>query len=100
MERGAARLDQLGHARRDVLADPGQAAQVGRRECRDALAAVADDLRGVAVRADLERVVSADLEQVADLGEDTGDGDVFHGRSGWARARRRGRIALIIMTPR
>jgi hypothetical protein len=82
VERGAARLDQFSHTRRDVLANPGQAAQVGRGEGRDALAAVANDLRGIAVRADLERVVAPNLEQIADLGEDTGDGDVFHGKSG------------------
>ena len=44
----------------------------------DALRQVRDRLRGVAVRADLERVLALDFEQIADLGDDAGDGEVVH----------------------
>ena len=49
---------------------PGQLAQRGLVERGDASRDVGDhDVGGVAVRADLERVLALDLEQVGDLGQ-------------------------------
>ncbi len=55
---------------------PGIAQPLRRRQVGDALGGVRDGLRRVAVRADLERVLALDFEQVADLGEHAGDGEV------------------------
>ncbi len=60
---------------------PGIASRFGGEQVGDALGAVRDGLGRVAIRADLERVLALDLEQVADLGEDAGDGEVVHERA-------------------
>ena len=74
-------LDELADLRGEVLADAGNArgAAAGVRSASRS-ASVSDGFRGVAVRANLERVLALDLEQVADLGQDAGDGEVVHGR--------------------
>ena len=58
----------------EILADPGDAETIGRRERGDGVAEVQNRIRGVSVRADLERVLVLDFEQVADLGEHSGEG--------------------------
>ena len=60
---------------------PGSAEPFGRGERGDALGMVRDGLGGVAIRADLERVLVLDLEEIADLGEDACDGEVVHDRT-------------------
>ena len=69
-------LDELADLRGEVLADAGNREPLRRRQVGDPLRSVGDRLRCVAVGADLERVLALDFEQVADLGEDTGDGQI------------------------
>ena len=66
----------LANARRQVLADPRPRAQLrfiarGRR-----FRLMRDDVGAVAIRANLERVLALELEQIADFAEHAGDGDV------------------------
>ncbi len=65
--------DQLFDLRVQIPADAGNREPLCGREVRDALGRVGDGLRGVAIRADLEGILALDLEEVADLGEDTRD---------------------------
>ena len=46
----------------------------------DLLRVVLDGLRGIAIRADAERVLPVDLEQVGSFVENVGDGLVVHGQ--------------------
>ena len=75
--RHAAGLDQFPDARVEVLADSRDREPFGWRQIGDTYRRVRDRLRGVAIRADLERVLGLDLEQVANLGEDARDGEVL-----------------------
>jgi hypothetical protein len=63
--------------RRQVLADAGDFAQPGRIERRELVRMVGDDVGGVAVRADLERILVLDLEEIGDLLEHARDGVVI-----------------------
>ena len=78
MVAAGAGVDELADLRRQIFPDAGDAEPFRRGEGGDALREVRDRLRGVAVRADLERVLALDFEQIADLGEDAGDGEVVH----------------------
>ena len=64
--------------RGEVLADARDRAELGVGHGRERLGGVGDDLRGVAVCADLERVLRLDFEQVGDLAEQACDCEVFH----------------------
>ena len=57
---------------------PGSARSVGSRHVGDPVRAVGDDLRPVAVGADLERILVLQLEQVRDLAEDARDCRILH----------------------
>ena len=57
---------------------PGQRQPLGRRQPGHAPRLVDDRLGRVPVRADLERVLAFDLEEVADLGEDARYGEIVH----------------------
>jgi hypothetical protein len=48
-------------------------------EISDLLAQIFDGLRGIAVRADSERVRAIDFQQVGGVIEDRGDGFIVHG---------------------
>ena len=74
-------VDELADLGVEVLADPGDREPCRGRQVGDPLGGVRDGLRGVAVRADLERVLALDLEQVADLGEHARDGEVVEAHS-------------------
>ena len=69
-------LDELANLGGEILADAGDREPLGRREVGDPLGGVGDRLRGVAVCADLERVLALDFEEIADFGEHTRDGQV------------------------
>ena len=79
MELDAARVGGFADPLREVAADARHLEQAGFVEFGDAHAGVGDDLGRVAVRADLERVLALDLEQVADLGEEPREREVVHG---------------------
>ena len=68
---------------------PGNREPLGGRQVGDPLGGVRDGLRGVAIRADLERVLALDLEQVADLGEHARDGEVIEAHRRWSGRLRR-----------
>ena len=70
-------LGDLADARREVLADAGNLAQPGGVERRERVRMIGDDVGAVAIRADLERVVVLDLEQIGDLPEDARDAEVI-----------------------
>ena len=71
---------------------PGSASRPSAREVGDPHAGVGDRGGGVAVRADLERVVALQLEQVGDLVEHAGDrGLSITGCRGHAYGHRRDR---------
>ena len=72
-----ARLDQLADLGRDLLADAGQLPQGGGVEPLDPVGRVRDGIGRVAVRADLERVLGLDLEQVGNLAEHPRDRQVI-----------------------
>ena len=74
-------VDELADLRGEVLADAGDREPLRRGQVGEALGGVGDGLGGVAVRADLERVLALDLEKIADLGEDAGDGEVVEART-------------------
>ena len=76
--RDDARVDELANLRGEVLADAGQGQPIRRRERGDAVGMVRDRFRGVAIRADLERVLVLDLEQVADFRQHACDCEVVH----------------------
>ena len=61
-------VGDLANAGGEVLADARQLAQRRRVHPGDRLGGVAHDVGAVAVRADLERVLALDLEEVGDLG--------------------------------
>ena len=62
----------------EILADAGDRAQLRFAERGEPLGGVRDGLRGVPVRANLERVLALDFEEIGDLSEDARDGQVFH----------------------
>ena len=64
----------------EVLADPVPRAQAGLVQARHLLGGVADDVGGVAIGADLERVVALQLEQVRDLRQRARHGAVVERR--------------------
>ncbi len=68
----------LADLRREVLADAGNRAQLLFGQVRECLGGVRDRFGRVPVRANLERVLALDLEQVGDLRKDSRDGQVFH----------------------
>jgi len=47
-------------------------------QLREAFGGMNDGFRRVSIRANLERVFTLDLQQVADLGQDPGDGEIVH----------------------
>ena len=73
-----ARLDQLADLRREILADAWYGEALCGREVRETLSGLGCRVSGVAVRANLERVVVLDLEKVADFGQDASDREVVH----------------------
>ena len=77
---GVAGVGDLADARGEVLADAGNLAQPGRVERRELVRMVGDDVGAVAIRANLERVVVLDFQQVGDLAEDARDGQVIQRR--------------------
>ena len=83
MVRYGAGLDELADLGVEVFADPLDREPFRGREVRDPLGGVRDGFRGVAVGADLERVLALDLEEVADFGKHTRDSQVVeaHGCS-------------------
>ena len=75
---GAGRRD-LADARGEILADAGQRQQLGVARGRaTAFGAVGDHLGAGAIGADPERVLALQLEQIGDLVQDAGDGEVLH----------------------
>ena len=81
-----ARLDELANLGVEVLADAGNREPCRGRQVGDPLGGVGDGLRGVAIRADLERILALDLEQVADFGEHARDGEVVEAHSAGLKA--------------
>jgi hypothetical protein len=63
-------VDQLANLGRDVFADARQRQPLRRTQAGDAKRLVRDGFARVAIRADLERVLPLDLEEIADLSED------------------------------
>jgi len=74
----AACVDEFADLRREILADPGNAEPIGGGQRGDRVAQVRQSIRGVSIRADLERVLVLDFEEVADLGKHARNGEVFH----------------------
>ena len=72
---GAGRRD-LADTRREVLADPGPRAQLRFVARRGLLGLMRDDVGAVTIRANLERVLALELEQIADFAEHAGDREV------------------------
>ena len=70
---------------------PGIARSCSSVQCGQPLGGVRDRVGGVAVRANLERVLALDLEQVGDLGEDARDGEVVHESAKGPKFERSGR---------
>jgi hypothetical protein len=73
-------VHQLADLGGDVFTDARQREPLGRRQAGDAVRLVRDRLARVAIRADLERVLSLDLEEIANLGQHARDRQVFHVR--------------------
>src|SRR4029079_1485283 len=73
-------LDDLADPLCEVLADPRQPLQRRVIQFGHARGLGGNRVGGVAVRADLERVVGPNLQHTGGLAEQTGDRDVFHGR--------------------
>src|SRR5687767_12899515 len=70
----------LANLRRKVFADAGNSAQLLFGEVCELVGGVRDRLRRVSVRANLERIVTFDFEQIGDLGEDARNGQIVHMR--------------------
>ena len=70
---GVAGLGDLADPRGEILADAGNLAQPVVVERRELVRMVGDDVGAVAVRANLERVVVLDLQEIGDLPEDARD---------------------------
>ena len=62
----------------EILADTGDTQPVRRREPGHRLGEMGDRIRGIPVRADFERVLTLDFEQICNLSEDARDGEVIH----------------------
>ncbi len=75
---GFAGLGNLADFRRQILADAGNRAQLLFVEMGERFGRVRDRLGRVPVRANLERVLALDFEQIGDFREDARDGQVFH----------------------
>jgi hypothetical protein len=73
-----ARLHQLADLGGEVLADPRQREALRRRQPRDGLGFVDERLGRGAIRADLERVLVLDLEEIGNLLQHARDGQVIH----------------------
>jgi hypothetical protein len=71
-------VDELADLRREILADPGNAEAIGGRQGGGRIAQMCERVRGVSVRADFERVLVLDFEEIADLGKHARDGEVIH----------------------
>jgi hypothetical protein len=78
---------------------PGGLAERGIGHVGDARGLGDDGLRGVAVRADLERIVGANLQQVGDLTRASGQLQRFPLRARIIMARRRSRPRHVSATP-
>ena len=70
----------LADLRGELLADAGNGAELVFGAVRETLGCVCDCVGRIPVRADLERVLALDLEEVGNLREDARDGEVFHDR--------------------
>jgi len=71
-------VDELGNLAGEVLADTGQVYAIGRRKGGDLIGEMKDGVGGVAVGADLERILVFDFEEIADLAEDACDRRIVH----------------------
>src|SRR6478736_2523510 len=71
-------LDERADLRGEVLADAGNGKALRRGQVRQPFSEMRRGFRGVAVCPNLERVLSLDLEEIADFRQDTGDGEVVH----------------------
>jgi hypothetical protein len=71
-------VDELADLGREVLADPRQREPRRRREPGDGLRLVDERFRCGAIRADLERVLVLDLEEIGDLLQHACDCQVIH----------------------
>ncbi len=89
VELRVSRVDDLTDARRQILADAGNLPQRGCVERREVVGVVRDDVGAVAVRANLERILALDLEQVGDLAENPRDRDVIQREAPRARSGNR-----------
>ncbi len=69
-------VDELADLGAEVLTDAGDCEPCCGRQVGDPLGGMRDGLGGVAIRADLERILALDLEQVADFGKDARDGEI------------------------
>jgi hypothetical protein len=78
MELADASVSELREFGGEIFADSRNLKPIRRRERRDGIRQVNDRVSGVAVRTDFERVLVLDFEQIANLVEDTGDGEVVH----------------------
>ena len=81
-ERRVAGVDDFADAGGQVATDSGQGAESRLVEGGHGRRLGSDGFGGVAVRANLERVVASNLEQVPDLEEQAGDSGVVHGVPG------------------
>ena len=71
-------LGNLADLRSQILADAGDGAELLFAEIGKLVGRVRDGLGRVPVRANLERVLALDFEEIGDLREDARDGQVFH----------------------
>ncbi len=84
--RNGAGIDKFADLGGEILADPRQREPFGRGRARRSIGMMRDVLRGVAIRANLERVLVLDFEEIANLGEDPRDGEIVHaGGSGYGQ---------------
>src|SRR4051812_7041415 len=70
MKRGIAGLGNLSNARGEILPDPWNLAKPGLVEPGEIVRMIRDDVAAIAVRANLERVVVLDLEEIGNLQQD------------------------------
>ena len=100
MELGVARLADLTYPRGEVLADAGNLAERRDVERRQIVRMVGDDVAAVPVRANLERIIVLELQQVGDLAQNARDGEVIQAAGLPSRSGSRGRARRLPPEPR
>src|ERR1700752_4972288 len=94
MIRRATGVGDFADLRREILADAGNLLETLGVERRHRVRMIRDDVAGVAIRADLERVFALNLEQIGDLPENPRDGCVIQAGGLLSRCGSRGAARL------